>query len=76
MCKISTFWYGVLIILAVIYFYYFIYKKKYSNNENFTPKINSLYRPHIRNMRLKYDHFANNYSTDFIINKLKRMNIY
>ncbi len=70
MCKISTFGFIILIILAVIYFYYFVYNKKYSYNEHFTPKINSLYRPHIRNMRLKYENFTDNYGHNFIINKL------
>jgi hypothetical protein len=63
----------MLIILTAIYFYFFIYK---NNQENFTPKIKSLYRPHLRNMRLKYETFSNNYGSDFIINKLKKMNIY
>jgi hypothetical protein len=84
MYKITTFWYIILIILAVIYFYFYKYKKYDTNNnsyendtvENFTPKINSITRPHFRNMRLKYDNFINNYNQDFIMNKLKRMNIY
>ena len=86
MHKITTFWYIILIILAAIYFYFYKYKNytnyntnsNYENNtvENFTPKINSIARPHFRNMRLKYDNFVNNYNQDFIMNKLKRMNIY
>jgi hypothetical protein len=68
----------ILIILAAIYFYFFIKKnniyQKYQ--ENFTPKINTLYRPHIRNIRVKYETFENNYGSDFIINKIKKMNIY
>ena len=87
MHKITTFWYIILIILAAIYFYFYKYKKyntnydtnsNYENStvENFTPKINGIARPHFRNMRLKYDDFVNNYNQDFIMNKLKRMNIY
>jgi len=85
MHKITTFWYIILIILAAIYFYFYKYKNyntnydsNYENStvENFTPKINGIARPHFRNMRLKYDHFVNNYNQDFIMNKLKRMNIY
>jgi hypothetical protein len=81
MHKITKFWYIILIILAAIYFYFYKYKKydtNYENDtvENFTPKINGIARPHFRNMRLKYDNFVNNYNQDFIMNKLKRMNIY
>jgi hypothetical protein len=63
----------ILIILAVIYFYFYIYQ---NTQESFTPKIKSLYRPHLRNIRLNYETFANKYGSDFIINKLKKMNIY
>jgi len=81
MHKITKFWYIILIILAAIYFYFYKYKNydtNYENDilENFTPKINGIARPHFRNMRLKYDNFVNNYNQDFIMNKLKRMNIY
>lgn len=76
MYKISKFWIiNIIIILAAtyFYFYFFIYQ---NTQESFTPKIKSLYRPHLRNMRLNYETFANNYGSDFIINKLKKMNIY
>lgn len=85
MYKITIFWYIILIILAAIYFYFYKYNKYNTNNnanyeidtvENFTPKINSTVRPHFRNMRFKYESFVNDYSQDFIMNKLKRMNIY
>jgi hypothetical protein len=73
--KISHFWYAVLIGLAVIYVY--LYKYKIINKqESFTPKINGFCRPHIRNIRLNYEHFINNYGNDFIINKFKKWNIY
>ena len=67
-----------LISLAAIYFYYFIKNNNTYQNyrENFTPKINSLYRPHLRNIRVNYETFENNYGSDFIINKFKKMNIY
>ena len=55
-CKISNFWYIILIILAAMYFYFYKYKKY--NTENF---ISRIYRPHLRHMRLKYEHFMNNY---------------
>jgi hypothetical protein len=73
MYKILRFWIAMLIILAAIYFYLY----KYHNiQENFTPRLNLFVRPHLRNMRLNYETFKNNYGSDFIINKLKKMNIY
>jgi hypothetical protein len=77
MYKISYF-IIILIILAVIYFYFFIKNtNKYQIiQEGFTPKIKGLYRPHLRNIQLKYETFENNYGSDFIINKLKKMNMY
>ena len=56
MYNITKFWYIILIILAAIYFYF--YKYEHNNKENFTPSI----RPHLRNIRLKYEHFTNNYT--------------
>jgi hypothetical protein len=78
MYKISYLIMIVVIILAAIYFYFFIKKNNtYQNNqEGFTPKINSLCRPHLRNIRVNYETFENKYGSDFIINKLKKMNIY
>ena len=52
MYKISQYWYVILVILVAIYFYVYKYKQ---NKENFTPGL----RPHLRNMRLKYEHFMN-----------------
>ena len=74
-CKISRLWFTVLIILAVIYIYLYKYKN-IDKQENFTPKINGFCRPHIRNVRLKYENIVNNYGNNFIINKLKKWNIY
>lgn len=73
MYKISIFWINMLIILAAVYFYFFIYQ---NTQENFTPRLNLFVRPHLRNIRLNYETFANNYGSDFIINKFKKMNIY
>ena len=66
-CKISHFWYIILIILAAIYFYFYKYKKNQS--EHF---ISGIYRPHLRHMRRKYEHFMDNYEYPghkFIMNK-------
>jgi hypothetical protein len=68
-CKISKFWYIILIILAAIYFYFYKYKKYITREEHF---ISSIYRPHLRHMRLKYEHFMDNYGYaghKFIMNK-------
>ena len=44
--------------------------------EAFTPKINAMYRPYVRDINNKYDSFMNNYGPDVIINKLKKWDIY
>ncbi len=54
--KISQFWYIILIIIAAMYFYFYKYKKY--NAENF---ISSIYRPHLRHARRKYENFIDNY---------------
>jgi hypothetical protein len=74
-CKATTAWYIILVILAILCFYLYKYKKIHKQ-ENFTPKINGFCRPHIRNVRLKYESFVNNYGSDYIINKFKKWNIY
>ena len=65
--KISHIWYIILIILAAIYFYLYKYKKNITE-----PFSSTVYRPHLRNMRLKYEHFMNNYGYPghkYIMNK-------
>lgn len=77
--KITYLWYIIYIILALLYIYLYKYKhydKIYDNQENFTPRINGLYRPCVRNIRLKYENFMNNYGDQYVINKLKKWNIY
>jgi hypothetical protein len=44
--------------------------------ETFTPKINAMYRPYVREINNKYESFMNNYGPDVIINKLKKWDIY
>ena len=64
---------GIIVILWSIYFL-----QTYTSilNEGFTPKINSLYRPYIRNMNQSYETFVSNYGPNVIINKLRKWNIY
>ena len=64
---------GIIVILWVIYF---IQSYTSINNEGFTPKINSLYRPYVRNMNQTYETFVNNYGPNVIMTKLKKWNIY
>lgn len=64
---------GIIVVLWIIYF---IQSYIVINNEGFTPKINSLYRPYIRSMNQGYETFINNYGPNIIINKLKKWNIY
>lgn len=44
--------------------------------EGFTPKINSLYRPHLRRGRLFVESFMNTYSPEYFTKLLKKANIY
>jgi len=67
-------------IIVSLYFVYFIqeylqYKNKYKQ-EAFTPKINSLYRPHIRTINQIYETFISNYGPNVILTKLRKWNIY
>jgi hypothetical protein len=64
---------SIIILLWVIYFI-----QTYTSvlNEGFTPKINSLYRPYVRNMNQTYETFVNNYGPNVIMTKLKKWNIY
>ena len=76
MVRTRQFWYIIFTILMAIYLYFFYFNSKKRNQDNFTPKIRGRYRPHLRKMRLHYEHFINNYGQEFIINKLKRFNLY
>lgn len=64
---------SIIILLWVIYFI-----QTYTSmlSEGFTPKINSLYRPYMRNMNQTYESFVNNYCSGFIMTKLKKWNLY
>lgn len=64
---------GIIVFLWIIYFIqtYILVK-----NEGFTPKINSLYRPYIRQMNSRYESFINNYGPNIMINNLKKWGVY
>ena len=58
---------GIVVLLWVIYFI-----QSFATYEGFTPKINSLYRPYIRQFNQGYESFANNYGQRVIMNKLRK----
>ena len=60
---------SIIILLWIIYFTYY-------TAEGFTPKINSLYRPYVRNINQTYETFVDNYGPNVIMTKLKKWNIY
>jgi hypothetical protein len=62
---------GLVVLLWVIYFI-----QCFTKYEGFTPRINSLYRPHIRRFNQGYESFVNNYGPKVIMNKLRKWNIY
>jgi predicted RND superfamily exporter protein len=75
MNKTSYFFLINILILLVILFS--IYIVSFPNNkEQFTPKINAFYRPYVRHVRNNYDYFMNQVTTERIINKLRKWNIY
>ena len=66
-------WGWILLMIMVIFMSAENYQKKLA--EGFTPKIRSLYRPHIRNLRIYSETFANKYS-NYFIPVLKKMGLY
>ena len=66
------------ILIAIIAFLWVIYfiQSFAVKREQFTPKINSMYRPYIRTLNQTYETFVNNYGSNIVINKLKKWNIY
>jgi hypothetical protein len=63
-------------IIAILWIIYFIQTHIFLISEGFTPKVNSLYRPYVRNMNQTYESFMNNYGPNVIINKLKKWDVY
>lgn len=63
-------------IIALLWLIYLIQTFIPTQNEGFTPKINSLYRPYVRTINNNYESFINNYGTNVIMTKLKKWNIY
>ena len=62
---------GIVVLIWAIYLI-----QGFTKYEGFTPKINSLYRPYVRQMNKHYDGFVLNYGPKIIMNKLIKWNIY
>jgi hypothetical protein len=65
-------WFIVLAWFAFVYATNITLEKK----EGFTPKIRSMYRPHLRNARMYYEKFTNHYSSNYFVKILKNIGIY
>jgi hypothetical protein len=72
-CKNINIYYFVLFMLIVIYLHFFPYN---DIEEGFTPFLREAYRPHIRNVKQKYNQIIDLYRPDVIITKLKRWSLY
>jgi len=66
------------ILIAIIVFLWVIYfiQSFAVKQEQFTPKINSMYRPYVRTLNQTYETFVNNYGSTVVINNLKKWNVY
>jgi hypothetical protein len=78
-----TLWWIGLILVLYVYVNKIINTNQNQNQnqtqktiETFTPKIRSWYHPHMRNLRIHYESFINQYSVDSFIKILKRFGIY
>jgi hypothetical protein len=68
---------AILSIVAIVLLVWIVYSVNRTNNiDPFTPRIRAFYRPYVRNMNQYYDHTINNYGLQFIMNKLRKWNIY
>ena len=72
--KMESYFLSIWIILIVIIILQAI--KKSNKKEGFTPKIRGMYRPYVRRARLHVENFVNKYNGNYIINMLKKYNIY
>jgi hypothetical protein len=70
--KMESYFLSIWIILIVIIILQTVTQKK----EGFTPKIRGMYRPYVRRARLHVENFVNKYNGNYIINMLKKYNIY
>ena len=66
---------SIVSLLWIIYFIQCCFKTK-DKKESFVPKIQSLYRPYVRNINQNYESFINNYGPEVVMTKMKKWNIY
>ena len=54
-----------------------VFSQSFNNpKEGFTPKIRSMYRPYMRNMRVKLEGYTNKYNSDYLIGFLRKFGLY
>ena len=63
-------------LFTIIYITYTFFSTHDQNIEGFTPKIRSLYRPHIRKFRVYIESFIDKYSLDYFTKKMSKLGIY
>ena len=62
------FWLALILLLMM---------QTYRNQqEGFTPKIRSMYRPYMRNARLTLESYTNKYNSDYAMGFLRRIGLY
>ena len=66
----------LLFILVLVFILLYLVVFRSYKKEPFTPKIKQTYRPYFRGARMHYDTFKNYVTTDNVILKLKKWNIY
>jgi hypothetical protein len=62
--------------VALLWIIYFIQSYVDNRREPFVPRLKEFYRPCVRNMNQRYEHFMNNYGPNVVMVKLKKWNIY
>ena len=67
-------WGWIILMIMIIFISAQNQQKKLE--EGFTPKIRSMYRPHIRNLRIYTEMFANKYSKNYLVPIFKKMGLY
>ena len=67
---------AIIAIIAIFFIIYYTNTNTSIKTETFTPRIRAFYRPYVRNMNQYYDYALNEYGLQFIMNKLRKWNIY
>lgn len=67
---------NILLWIWLFIIAYIVYLNHIQHVEGFTPKIRSLYRPHIRRFRIYTESFINKYSLNYFTKILAKLGIY